>query len=617
MQARFYIVLFTILVQGFSIASPFAPEDSVKTYFWGLIKIPQNADLVYEDGYFLDKLLHPREFSEPITFLPLEVSYGVGISGGGGEDLDLMRTGWMKFEENPPYSFDGGHIGNRIGHQLELDFLKLNLSHYILGSSWADMQTGLFFRYASVFFPPSIPDKDWQNYNPSWNVVDKTFSPRVFTLGMSHSWIYQSAKYWFFHCEYTYGIATADFYRHRVNKNYDSKPSGWGPATSYSAGLRLILDPGMKNRYAVGVDFKHVYTKINRIKDEDNVTPISRFDLANFGLFFSIDVFYGGKKTSGDKGKEYYYHRDYIKAVESFRDFLHRYPRHANRYKAERYLQKCIPKIPYQLMREGMSFDERNLIDKALDRYLKARVIATDPNMLASLQIRIDQIADKQIYDAELLMEKGYLQKALSIMEKVVTYSERGRKELPRFHARVMLRDGEVALNAGFYKKAMNLFMNALRKDTDLALEVGILQHQIAVKLVEQANQITDPEDIRLAIESLEMAEQLSLSFRKSDREILNQLKEKLKISEQIKVQSGVFNKMDETRKEIEEQRKPKAKIGMTIPEIQEILGNPSEKIHKPDVEGEDHQLWIYPMKDGKELQITFLNFIVIRVEIQ
>ncbi len=609
------MILLTVLIQCSTVAFSAVPEDSVKTYLWGLIKITQDNELKYEDGYFLDQLLHPREFSEPITFLPLEIGYGISVNGGGGEDLGRSKTGWIRFEENPPNSYDGGHIGNRIGHQLEIDFLKMNLSHYLLKSSWADIQSGLFLRYSTIFFPASLSGTGWDDINPSWVVTGKTFSPRVLTYGMSHSWIFQRSKNWFLSFKYTYGVAFAKFYHNKDTIQYDATPSGWGPATSYSGGFRWIFDPGMKNRYAIGIDFKHVYTKIDRIKDKQNLTPISRFDLNNFGLFFTIDVFYGGRKTSGDFGKEYYYHRDYISAVEKFRNFIHNYPTHTNRYKAEEYIQKAMPKIPHQLLREGMSFDERNLIEKALDRYLRARVIATDPGMTSSLNIRIDQIADKQIYDAELLLEKGLCREALSVMQRVSTYSEKGRKELPRFQAQVYLRDGEIALEAKFFKKALHLFAKALSQDPDLALEIGVLQHQIAVGLVAQANQITDPEAIRLAIESLEMAKQLSSEFRESDYQILLKLKEKLNKTEAVKQQSKILKKMDKTRDDLEMLRGPRVEIGMTIPEVEWILGEPRDKIHQQNVEGQDRQLWLYDIDGDKQLQITFLDFIVIRVE--
>lgn len=614
MQFRFHLILLLVFLSGFLGATP---KDSVKTYLWGLIKIKSGQGLDYEDGYVYDRIFHPREFNESITFIPLEVSYGLGLNGGGGEDLDLMKTGWIRFEENPPYTFDGGSWSNRFGHQLELDFLKTNLSHYILKTSWADMHTGINFRYSSIFWPSSIPNTEWTNFNPSWDAPNTAFSPRLFTVGLSHSWIIQRSQRWYLTFKYTYGVAFADFYQSQATKQYEPTPSGWGPSTSYTAGYRWVFDPGMTNRYAVGFDVKHIYTKIDRISDSNNLTPVSRFDLANYGLYLTINVFYGGRKTSGDKGKEYYFHRDYVKAVKHLNAFLLEHPTHSNRYKAEALLRESERKIPHQFMREGLSYDERNMPDKALDRYLRARVVATDSVMLAVLNFRIDQIADKHVYDAELLLEKGDSKKALSVVENVATYSNKARELLPRFRARVLLRDGEIAMEAGVYKKALHLFAQAMRKSPDLNIEIGLLQHQIAVKLVEQANSIEDQDAILLAIESLEIAEKLSPAFRESDKMVLIQLKNALKEFEAQQQQILINERMKKVRQELEKQRRPSAEVGMTIPEVQAILGEPREKVHRPNVEGEDHQLWLYPMVDEKELQITFFDFIVIRIEVR
>ena len=44
-------------------------------------------------------------------------------------------------------------------------------------------------------------------------------------------------------------------------------------------------------------------TKINKITDPDNITPVNRFDLANYGIYLTLATFYGGKTTIGDEAK--------------------------------------------------------------------------------------------------------------------------------------------------------------------------------------------------------------------------------------------------------------------------------------------------------------------------
>ena len=91
---------------------------------------------------------------------------------------------------------------------------------------------------------------------------------------------------------------------------------GSGSSSAGAIGLRFIFDTGLKNRFSIGFDVRHSYTKIHNIDDPDEITPITRFDLSNYGVYVSLSAFYGGRKTIGDKAKIDYYRKDYIKALK-------------------------------------------------------------------------------------------------------------------------------------------------------------------------------------------------------------------------------------------------------------------------------------------------------------
>ena len=71
MQVRIYLI---ILICSQVYAGP-TVEDSVKSYMWGLIKIKPRPKIQYEPGYWKDRILHPREFHQPLTLIPLELRY--------------------------------------------------------------------------------------------------------------------------------------------------------------------------------------------------------------------------------------------------------------------------------------------------------------------------------------------------------------------------------------------------------------------------------------------------------------------------------------------------------------------------------------------------------------
>tara|TARA_B100001179_G_scaffold37_1_gene20 strand:- start:561 stop:2408 length:1848 start_codon:yes stop_codon:yes gene_type:complete len=586
--------------------------DSVVTAPRNFVPVDQYEELKYEQGYWTNRIFHPREFYEEIPLIPLEVRYGLGFNGGGST-FDQMKSGWIEYEDPSVEEFDGGLWNARVGHQLELDVLKTNLSYFLLKTSWADIHTGLNFKYSSIFSPEAIPDTSWGEKRVSWGVGDKFFSPLLLELGISNSMNIQWYDSWLIHLRYTYGLATGTFYQSA--ESYDKSPNGWGPSTSFSIGFRYVLNPGSENQYLLGADFKHSYTKIDRISDPDDLTPISRFDLANYGLFFTLSVSKGGKKTVGDIGKEYYYHRDFISAKENLEEFIIRYPLHSNLYRAEKYIEECRKKIPIQLARAGMNFDERHLTGKALEKYRQARKLTLDVNLLAGLDDRISQIARKYMYDAERMIVRGQNDSALTVIVKTAAYSEEARKSIPYFRAKIYLTEGKKAMQSGFFMNALDLFEKSLLQDQEMNIEVELLRYEIATMLVNQANQAEDIAAIQLVIKSLEDAKNITGNLGEDNENTLKALKEKVIRLEEISIQKDIDRRMADEREKREVRLRPTIQIGMTIPQVQEILGEPMEIIHKTNKKGEDMQLWLYGSDVDTVLQLSFLEFILFKIE--
>lgn len=601
--------LITLTATSWGMASGSA--DTTRSYLWGLIQLRPETKITYEPGHWRDRLFYRREFHEPIHFIPLELRYGVGFYGGGGRSGLKMPSQWMQYAEGVS-KFDGGKFTERIGHQLELDLLKSNLSEYLLQTSWLDMHTGLNLRYSSLFAPPNLPTSIWGDTNPAWDPGAKKFAPRLLELSLSQSWNLQWFEWWFLNFRYTYGLATAKFYLTGKDQ-YDATPKGWGPAVSYSAGLRFILDTREANRFTIGLDFKHSYTKINHLSDPGDVTPITQFHLPDYAVVLTISVFYGGKLTVGDLGKVYYYRRDFVTAKEKFEEFITLYPNHANRYRAERYIANCNQKIPFQLYDEGVQFENRKLTAKAIDKYLQAQATA-DTALARLINDRLNHIANLMMEQAEQLLETNQPEEALETVLKVSSFSPEISPEISRFRAQVLLKKGQTALKYKFFDKALTYFNQALDLDPNLRFQVGTLRYQTASQLVRQANEIQNPEDLQLAIQSLEQARQLIGGLGSENERILQELKAKLATLESLRLQEKIAGRMEAVR-----QRRASVKrqlqIGMTIPQVQEILGEPENVVHKPDLNGQDAQLWFYTLPNEKQLQLSFLNFLLFKVE--
>jgi len=612
MQLRIFSVI--LICSHISLASTgSAAEDSLKTYFWGLIKIYPKPKIQYEPGYWKNKLLHPREFHHPISFMPLELRYGLSYTGGGGDYGENMNSGWVKYDEGVEGHFDAGKKIAKWGHQLDFDFMKLNLSNFMLKTSWLDMQTGLNYRSANLLFPDTIPMSKWGTVNPNWN-INRKFSPKISEFSLSHALVFQWFEQFYFNARYTWGLAQTKFYYSTNSDALDETPGGWGPSTSYAFGVRFIFDAEKQYRFAVGLDLKHSYIKIKHVDDPDDITPISGFHLRDYGIYLTLAAFYGGKLTAGDNAKEYYYRGDFIEAKKIFENFIQKNPSHSNLYRAQSYLALCNEKIPYQLFKEGMQFENNSMTDKAVDRYL-ASLRNADSTLAIEVNAHLYRIASLRLQDAELLMSKGKHDKALAMVQKTALFSDKARKEIPRFEGLQSLANGKTAMKYRFYDKALQLFSNALLKYPPLKREINAYHYQIAAMMVEDINQIRDASEIRLAVIALEEAKNLSGGIGPVNEKIYKVLKNRLDELEQLTIRYGIDKRMEEERLRRAKLKNATIRIGMTIPQVMDIIGEPVEIIQKQSSKGKDSQLWLYPMHNDRNLVLSFLDYKLFKIE--
>lgn len=549
-------------------------------------------DRVLEKGYRLNKLLHGREFARPVSFIPLELKYGAHfyflprIEGDTGTD-----------------DFTGGPFYRRLGHQIDLDVGKTNLSSLLFQSSWIDILTGMNIWYSSVLAPPDLP--------ASWG--GQRFAPRMIAPGLTNDLLLQWFDPWFIHLQYTYGLARMKMYR--GESTYLDEPAGWGRSVAYTAGFRFIIDRGLDYRFAIGIDLNSRYTKFDNISDPDDLMPANKLYLNHTGFVLTISVFYGGQKTMGDAAKEKYYHRDYVTAKTEFSQFLDSYPGHANRRRAQAYIDDCNIKIPIQFMREGLSFDERRLEELALERYFMARRASIDPDLTAALNERIGQIAKSRLYRAENMLVQGQERAALALVTEVASFYVPAAGLIPRFKSRVEIREAENLITIGLYDKALTHLGMAVALDSTTSQEVYILRQSIVASLVKDANTIDEPGELNAAIQMLEEARSLSGSLGEKNDRLLQELKEKAESMEDGQLQQRIRKRMDAERQAMEEAKRPPLRTGMTVPEVQDFFGSPESILEKKGDKGENLQLWSYPLKNGRTLFLTFREFILIKFE--
>ena len=613
MKQKIFIWFVAALVMITNLSSQSLFKQQPKTLFWGLIKIDKEDE--YEEGYWFDKWFRSREFSAPVTYMPVEIRYGLGLNGKfsgstSSPSVDDMDN-WIWYNsEVSPLSQEAKNI---VGTSIDIDFGMVNIPNIIMNTSWMNFLTGINYRSSSILVPKNIPD-DWkEGTSISENKIQ--FKPELREYLITNTIQWQPFNPWYINFRYGYGLAFSKFYFDKDIETINSVPSGSGTSMALGLGLRYIIDPGKSNRFSIGIDIRHSYTKINNITDPDNITPVKRFDLANYGIYFTLSTFYGGKKTIGDDAKKIYYKKDYLTSKNKFIEFLKHYPNHSNRYRAMKYISECNKKIPYQIMEEGLLFDDMGESEKALDKYIKARsrVVIDDTLIVEALNFRIDEIARKWMNSAELLLDNSLYKEALSLVKKVAKFSDLGDKELNKFRSFVILGEGKKLQSILILGKAMEKYSKALELNIDLKPQIIALQYLAGIQLIEIADQVDEFDEIILAIQSLEQAKGISSGIGTNNEKLLKDLKNKLKKLDNYKTGMIIDHKMSEARYLQAIARSPRLTIGMTLPLIEDLLGAPHEKIIS-EKNAKEEQLWIYYLNE-KQLQLSFKDFILFKIE--
>ena len=93
---------------------------------------------------------------------------------------------------------------------------------------------------------------------------------------------------------------------------------------------------------------------------------------------------------------------------------------------------------------------------------------------------------------------------------------------------------------------------------------------------------------------------------------MLADLKKKIRLFDDYKTQSLINERMDRAREYQNLARTEKLKVGQTIPEVQNLLGDPHEKISS-DI-NQKEQLWIYFLVDFT-LHLTFDDYQLFKIE--
>ena len=160
----------------------------------------------------------------------------------------------------------------------------------------------------------------------------------------------------------------------------------------------------------------------------------------------------------------------------------------------------------------------------------------------------------------------------------------------------------------------MDKYVEALEMNEALKFEVKALQYQAGIQLAELADKADGFDEIQMAIQSLERARELAGGIGNRNEQLLKDLKSKLSSLDEHKASIGINTRMEDARAIQALARSPRLEIGMTVPQIQELLGEPHDKVLRENGIDSTEQLWIYYINGGT-LQLSFQDYLLFKIE--
>ncbi len=110
------------------------------------------------------------------------------------------------------------------------------------------------------------------------------------------------------------------------------------------------------------------------------------------------------------------------------------------------------------------------------------------------------------------------------------------------------------------------------------------------------------------------MARELSKDIGPKNEKLLIELKTKLELLDEHKARKWMDEKMNLARQKQSLARSPRLEVGLSLPQVEILMGHPHETIHQSG-NNQNEQLWIYRLDNGVTLQLSFLEFALIKIE--
>ena len=99
-----------------------------------------------------------------------------------------------------------------------------------------------------------------------------------------------------------------------------------------------------------------------------------------------------------------------------------------------------------------------------------------------------------------------------------------------------------------------------------------------------------------------------------SSAAVLTELKARMATYDEGRLQRHIDRRMAEAREKLYREQK-NVLVGMTVPDVQELLGEPADIVYKTMPDGTNYQLWIYRIDKYQTIELSFQDYILFKIE--
>ena len=555
---------------------------------------------------FINNKFNQMIYKNPIYLIPYDLKIGFSTFGGSNYFNNFMKG--IPGPGSNPIILDNQDVNNdfilssseRSIFFIELDILKYNFFERIYHQNIIDIHMGTGLRYSKMLSNPKAPI--YGNFeNKGYR-----FRPTIYDGFISTTFNLQYSKYFFIYTHYNFGISYSTIYESLAQQSYLNAS---GLNESISIGFKYIINQqSLPYNYIIGTELRAARTYLNKINDVDNVSPIEALDLNSLSLVFTFGTMFGGDKTKGDDAYKLMLNKDYISAAEKFKQYLNIYNYEFRNSKAKEMLNFCYTQIPYQFFDIGLNYFNKGDFDQALYNFEKSESIA-NPELILEIESYKREIALAIIADVENNLDNNSFSNALKKLNKTRSISPFLWAETDRAESKILIKKGDILKKTNNYLYAIDYYQQALELNPELFKDINEKYNELVVLIIKHINRTKNFKELYIVKDYLRYIISIKPVYSDYYESIINDIDTRLNdynyVINNFKLKNYINDKKNRDKKKLAKN----INLGMTINEIETILGTPEIKKNE-----DDYELWIYDI-DNNSKTLFFKDYILIKMD--